>query len=81
MLEIRTRNIPKKCVCEVKYYVLGTPLTDPHFAPEPSFVVENHYFETRKEAEALKEELEQKDAWVEYEVCEKIKECYELKEN
>ena len=43
-----TVNIPT--LCEVTYYIWAEPYDDPHVRPEPSFVFENKYFETEKEA-------------------------------
>ena len=45
-------------LCDVKYYVKADPYTDPHFRPDPSFVMNNAYFDTIEEAEALKKEKE-----------------------
>lgn len=74
MKTIRTKRIviEKECECEVKYYVLASPFVDPHFRPEPDFVVEDKYFDTKEEAENLKAKLDKNGAWVEYTVCEKI---------
>lgn len=74
MKTIRTKEIiiEKECECEVKYYVLARPLVDPHFRPEPSFVVEDKYFDTEEEAENFKTELEKVPGFIEYIVCEKI---------
>ena len=79
MKTIRTKRIviEKECECEVKYYVLGKPLVDPHFRPEPNFVVEDKYFDTKEEAENLKAELDKRGTWVNYTVHEKIVEWFE----
>ena len=73
-LEIRTRCVPVEMLCDVKYYVWASPIGDPHFSVPESFVLEDKYFETRAEAEKLLEEWKKRDAWMEYEIRERIKE-------
>lgn len=54
MLEYRRVCIPMEHLCNVQYYVEAEPVVDPHFMPEPPFVVDNKFFDTRKEAEDFK---------------------------
>jgi len=72
MIAFKTINVPTKKLCEVQYYIVGHPLTDRHFIPEPDFIFENRYFDTEEEANKVKEELDKKGHWVNYKVCEKI---------
>lgn len=72
MITVKTLNVPVQKLCEVRYYVVGHPVNDLHFEPSPDFIVDNRYFDTREEAELLKEEKEKIPGWVNYEICEKI---------
>ena len=73
-LEVRTVMKPVEKLCDVKYYVWAIPVVDPHFRTPPSFVLEDKYFETRAEAEKLLAEWKKSDAWLEYEIREKVRE-------
>lgn len=70
MYEVRTVCIPQQVKCHVQYFVWAVPETDPHFAPESPYVVENKYFETKAEAEQFKETLFK--GWTNYYIKEKI---------
>ncbi len=72
MITVKEINIPVSKLCEVKYYILGHPLTDGHFRPEPDFIYMNKFFETGEEAIKEKEELDKRGDWVDYKVCERI---------
>lgn len=76
-LEVRTIMKPVEKLCDVKYYVWATPISDGHFITPPPFVLEDKYFETRAEAEGLMEEWKKGDAWLEYEIREKVTEISE----
>ena len=72
MIETRIIPITTKALCHVTYYVLATPCVDPHFKPEPSYIVDNRFFETKEEAEAFKEKLDLTTLWTMYKVCERV---------
>ena len=60
MKQILTRfvSVPAQKLCHVQWSVRVEPFNDPHFRPEPSYILENKYFETFEEAEAFLKENE-----------------------
>ena len=75
-MAIKKRTImkPVKKLCEVKYYVWATPIIMTPFIPDPPFVLEDKFFDTRKEAEELLEKWKKSDAWLTYEIREEVEE-------
>ena len=71
------REIRKVCVvvekeCEVEYYVNVETLVDAHFAPKPDYVLENKYFNTKKEAIDFMNENVEKFPWDILSIKEKV---------
>lgn len=74
----------RKCIfvekmCEVKYYIMAEPATDPHFAPEPPYVLQNKYFDTKTEAELFLKEWESTHGYFfgNMQICEQVTELEE----
>ena len=76
MIKVLTccKSISVDKMCHIEYFVRATPLDTPHSQYEPSFIVENKFFETQKEAEKLKEKcIKNRDfIWCKLSVCERI---------
>lgn len=57
---------------KVQYYVYATPIGDQHFYNEPSYVVDDKYFDTIEEAEQLKAECESKPNYISYRIFKNV---------
>lgn len=66
MKAIRTVCVPVERMCHIEFYVWA----DEVFDNGHSFVLENAYFETREEAEALMKK--HSSDWCEFRICEKV---------
>lgn len=60
MKQVLTRfvSVPVQKLCHIQWGVRVEPFSDPHFRPEPSYILENKYFETFEEAQAFLKENE-----------------------
>lgn len=72
MLRPVTKWVSK--LCDIQFYVKAEPYTDPHFRPEPDFIVDNAYFDSEAEAEALKKKWEENHFFGQLTVCKRITE-------
>ena len=86
MKEIRTIRVPRKAVCEVKYYIYITHITpDPHFRPDPDgYYKENEQivlFDTEDEANRVMKRVYKDSLYAVPTVKEIVKPLYLVGEN
>ena len=51
-------SVPVQKLCHIQWGIRVEPFNDPHFRSEPSYILENKYFETFEEAETFLKENE-----------------------
>ena len=56
----------------VQYYVKAECYVDPHFRPDPPFVVRDKYFETEKEAKEFMQQMKKVYTMHELWICKKV---------
>lgn len=81
MKEIRTIKVPRKAVCEVKYYIHITHITpDPHFRPDSDgYYTKNGQivlFDTKDEAKRVMKQVYKDSLWIEPTIKEVVKPLY-----